>query len=477
MTITRQIASGGMSEVYEGTRGSQRVAVKLLHAASQASRNLLQALVHEAELMQRLRHPNLLEVLDAGQVSTDAYFIVMPYAAGGTLRQRLADLKARGKQMSELEALQIAHCVASALEYVHAQGIVHRDIKPSNILFMAPRAPAKLGDFGVAVEVEEALVHVKPRARSLVLGTPEYAAPEQAQGHTDVRADLYALGIVLYEMLAGAPPFRGRSLAETTALHATAPLPALPRRVSPQTLNVLARATAKNPLQRFQSAREMRQALEQVIATLPLHALIDPLQQGARRFVVPALSVVVAVVLVMLSLLVLLVVLLTNRLESHLGAERTWSFPPIGVENRLSQSEAQRVADRVLREATLGALAIPRVVLGPTRNRVELELQVLSVGSLEAVLWVGDRDGIPAVALVRLGAGRPPLLSDVLESAVNRGLVTAWQRHGYQVRNLAITPSGEMIFTLLGPASGTPPVNTSTAKPPADQASSPTQSR
>lgn len=452
ITLTRQIASGGMSEVYEGTRGAQRVAVKLLHTTSQASRSLIQALVREAELMQRLRHPNLLEVLDAGQASTDAYFIVMPYASGGTLRQYLANLKAQGKQMSELEALQIAHCVANALEYIHAQGIVHRDVKPSNILFLSQRTSAKLSDFGVAIEVEEALVRAKQGMHILVFGTPEYAAPEQAQGRADVRTDIYALGIVLYEMLAGAPPFRGRDPSETIALHANAPLPTLTRRVSPKTLQIIARATAKNPLHRFQSAHEMRQALERAIASLPIHVLLDLTRRGLR-YVLPVIMGISAIAFAAACLIALSATILLNRIENHLGAERTWSFPPVGLENRVSQLDAQRIADQVIREATLGTVAVSRVALGPTNNRVELELTVLGMSLVNTVLWVTEHDGIPVVALVSLGSSRPSLISDALEQAVNRGLTRAWQRYGYRLNSLVITPSGDMIFTLVGPHS------------------------
>lgn len=450
ITLVRLIAGGGMSEVYEGLRGDQRVAVKLLHATSQVSRNFVQALVHEAELMQRLQHPNLLEVLDAGQVSEEAYFIVMPYASGGTLRQRLAQLRARGKFMSEREALQIAHQVAKALEYVHAQGIVHRDIKPSNILFTDTNASAKLADFGVATELEEAL---RSNARALVLGTPEYASPEQARGHADVRADLYALGIVLYEMLSGAPPFQGKTPNETLSLHATAPLPSLPRSVSPQTLNVLLKATAKNPLHRFQSAREMRQAIEKALAHLPIEQVRRVFSQ-ALRLVLFAASLIAVALVGLLLILVLAVNVLASRLEAHLSADRTWSFPPLGVENRLSQVDAQRIVNQLLGEITPGIVSVSHVALGPANNRVAVGLNIMSVIHVEVAFWLTSMDGIPKVEVASLS---PALLlwpvDNVLEGAINRGVLTAWQRHGYRLTSLVISPSGEMIYTLAGPLS------------------------
>lgn len=450
ITLVRLIATGGMSEVHEGTREGRRVAIKLLSAASQTSRNLAQALVREAELMRRLNHPSLVEVLDAGQLSADAYFIVMPYAAGGTLRQRLAELKAQGRLMSEREALKIAHRVASALEHMHAQGVIHRDVKPSNMLFMTARAAVKLADFGVAAEVEEVLVRPETAGASIVLGTPEYAAPEQAQGRADVRSDLYALGIVLYEMLAGAPPFCGKPPGEISELHARAPLPPLSRRVAPETRYVIARATAKNPLHRFQSAREMREAIERAIAALPMRWLGHSLGQVTRRFVLPTLAALGAAALALAIAFSVLTSVWANRLEAYLSAEQTWSLPAVGVEHRLAPSEAQRVVGQAVEQATRGWVTVSEVVFGPTNNRVELRLRALSngPGPMSVVLWLTASEGIPGIAIASIGPLRPPVISDTIEDAVNRGVLTAWQRLGHRLRSLAITPEGEMIYIL-----------------------------
>lgn len=448
--LTRLVASGGMSVVYEGVCRGQRVAVKVLNAASQVSRGIAQALVYEAELMQRLRHPDLLEVLEAGQINEDTYFIVMPYATGGTLRQRLSDLKARGDWMSEREALLIAHRVACALEHIHAQGIVHRDIKPSNILFMEPGASAKLADFGVATEIEESL---RKRGHTLVLGTPEYAAPEQSQGHADVRSDLYALGIVLYEMLAGVPPFYGGSAREIAALHAAAPLPPLPRPVSSWTWAVIVRATAKSPLHRFQSAREMRLALERALVLSPVAHFKRSLLQRVRHVLLPIVGWVGAVALVGLIVLALGISALANRVETYLSDESTWVFPPTGVENRLSDSEAYYLTDHAVESVTGGLLRVSRLIFGPANNRVKLELSFLSVGSLEVVFWLVVRDGLPEVEIVSIGLGNFPVISGVLEEAINRGLTASWQRHGYRLSMLAIKPEGEMIYIVEGPVS------------------------
>ncbi|MFN3373848.1 MAG: serine/threonine-protein kinase [Chloroflexus sp.] len=449
VALIRPIAAGGMSEVYEGLRGKQRVAIKLLHAASQTSQNLARALVHEAELMQRLRHPNLIEVLDAGQLSDDTYFIIMPYAAGGTLQQRLADLKTRNRLMSERDALRVARCVASALEYVHAEGVIHRDIKPSNILFMTTRNAAKLADFGVAENVEEAVIRAGAANRPLVLGTPKYAAPEQAQGRADVRSDIYALGIVLYEMLSGAPPFEGESPGELARLHATASLPSLTRWVSPDTLNVIARATAKNPLYRFQSAREMREAIERAIVWLPARQLGRDLQRAARRFVLPLLAAVGAAVLLLTCICSILVMIFADRLETYLSAEQTWSLPAAGVENRLSRSEAQRIAGAAAEHATFGLMTVSDVVLGPTTNRVELGLRVFWSEPVSMVVWLTAPDGIPSITVVSIGPARLPVISDAIEGAVNRGVLVSWQRLGRRLRSIAITPGGEMIYVLV----------------------------
>ncbi|RMG62987.1 MAG: serine/threonine protein kinase [Chloroflexi bacterium] len=448
IALIRQIATGGMSEVYEGRRGKQRVAIKLFRPVSQTSQNLARALVREAELMQRLHHPNLIEVLDAGQLSDDTYIIIMPYAAGGTLQQRLADLKKRNQRMSERDALRVARCVASALEYVHAEGIIHRDIKPSNILFMATRGAAKLADFSVAENVEEAVIPAGAAGQLLVLGTPKYAAPEQAQGRADVRSDIYGLGIVLYEMLAGAPPFESESPSELVRLHATASLPPLVRQVSAETLNVIARATAKNPLYRFQSAREMREAIERAIVWLPARQLERALQQAARRFVLPLLAAVGAAALLLICACLILAMIVADRLEGYLSAEQTWSLPAAGVENRLSRSEAQRIAGAAAEHVTFGLMTVSDVVLGPTTNRVELGLRVFWSQPVSMVVWLTAPDGIPSIIVVSIGASDLPVISDAIEDAVNRGVLVSWQRLGRRLRSIAITPDGEMIYVL-----------------------------
>ncbi len=202
--VQREIGAGGMATVYlaRDVKHDRDVALKVLRADLAAAIGTDRFLA-EVQIAARLDHPHILTLIDSGSAD-GALFYVMPYVRGESLRARLA----RERQLPLDDALSIARQIASALDYAHSQGVVHRDIKPENILLH--EGEAVLADFGIALAMAEAGV-TRLTQTGLSLGTPQYMSPEQATGERtiDARSDIYSLGAVLYEMLAGVPPVTG----------------------------------------------------------------------------------------------------------------------------------------------------------------------------------------------------------------------------------------------------------------------------
>ncbi|HZS02548.1 MAG TPA: protein kinase [Chloroflexota bacterium] len=256
--LLKELGRGGFATVYQGyDAGLERyVALKVLHPELTRDEVALRRFQREAMAVARMRHANIIIVYEFGEdpVSGSAY-IVMEYVEGDTLKGRL------GKPIPLAETQRIIGDVASALDYAHNRGVIHRDIKPANIL-ITNENQVVLADFGIALLAQNS----SSLTRGL-LGTPQYMAPEQALGEPiDARSDLYALGIVLYEMLAGQPPFRGDSPLATLALQVNAPLPKL-RATNPAVPEaveaMIERALAKDPAQRYPTAAEFRAALQE----------------------------------------------------------------------------------------------------------------------------------------------------------------------------------------------------------------------
>src|SRR5216684_5153115 len=260
-TIDRELGRGGMATVYvaEDLRHSRQVAVKVLRpdvAAAVGAERFLR----EIAIAARLTHPHVLPLLDSGQAAGSLYY-VMPFVRGETLRERLV----REPRLPLKDALGIARELGAGLDYAHREGFVHRDVKPENVLLADGHAV--LADFGIARAIFRAGgEHVTEVG--LAIGTPEYMSPEQAAGdrELDGRCDEYALACVVYEMLAGEPPFSGDSARAIVARHLSEPpTPLRARRPdAPAAVEqALARALAKAPADRFASVAEFTVALEQ----------------------------------------------------------------------------------------------------------------------------------------------------------------------------------------------------------------------
>jgi serine/threonine protein kinase len=263
--ILEQLGEGGMALVYKAydTRLETDVAVKVIRTENILPSVLDRALKRferEAKALARLTHPNIVKVTDFGEYEGKPY-LVMPFLPGGTLKQRM------GKAMPWREAIQLLLPISEALDYAHSQGMVHRDVKPSNIL-LTERGQPMLTDFGIAkmLDLEETQ---DLTGTSATVGTPEYMAPEQITAKSvDHRADIYALGIVFYEMITGKRPYTADTPMAVLIMHARDPLPN-PKKYVPglpdSVEKILLKTLAKRPEDRYQTMEELAAAFKRIL--------------------------------------------------------------------------------------------------------------------------------------------------------------------------------------------------------------------
>src|SRR3989454_1320242 len=249
-----------MATVYlaQDLKHHRKVAIKVLEPELAAALGP-ERFLREIEIAAGLNHPHILPLYDSGESGASLYY-VMPYVEGETLRDRLN----RERQLPLEDALRITRDVADALSYAHDHDVVHRDIKPENILFQA--AHAVVSDFGIARAIRAA-AGGSLTATGIAIGTPAYMSPEQASGGgpIDGRSDVYSLACVMYEMLAGEPPYTGASAQVVIAKRFTDPVPSVRRlreTIPPAVDAAIMRALAKAPADRFGTPAEFAQALD-----------------------------------------------------------------------------------------------------------------------------------------------------------------------------------------------------------------------
>jgi serine/threonine-protein kinase PpkA len=265
--IEGEIGEGAMASVYLATQRSleRKVALKVMAAALAADPSFCERFLREGKTLARLSHPHTVTIHDIGNVG-ELYYMAMEYLPNGTLKERIA------AGMTPEQGVTLIRQIASALGYAHAQGLVHRDVKPANILFRAD-GTAVLSDFGIAKSLDDRTQFTQA---GFAVGTPSYMSPEQARGQEiDGRADLYALGVVLYEILVGELPYNGTDALSTALAHLTEPLPELPVHHG-RYQGVLRKLLAKDPADRFPDAAALLLALDQLPADSPEATLVRP---------------------------------------------------------------------------------------------------------------------------------------------------------------------------------------------------------
>ena len=259
--VDRELGSGGMATVYlaEDIRHQRQVAIKVFRpelALTLGPRRFL----NEVQVAARLQHPNILALLDSGEANGFLYY-VMPFVDGRSLRERLLD----EKTLSIRDSVRILMEVVDALAEAHRQGIVHRDVKPDNIMLSGRHALVM--DFGIAKAVNESAIGGKVTTMGFALGTPAYMAPEQTLGGPDIdqRSDIYAVGVMAYEMLTGSVPFVEADLRMLFAAHLTVQpekVRSAKPEVSPALEEIVLKCLAKQPRDRWQSAEDLLSQLE-----------------------------------------------------------------------------------------------------------------------------------------------------------------------------------------------------------------------
>ncbi|HUS28557.1 MAG TPA: serine/threonine-protein kinase [Kofleriaceae bacterium] len=289
--IRSAIGAGGMGAVYRGKQLTmdREVAIKVIKSTVVADREVAKRFLREARLSSRLVSGNIVTVFDSGQTDDGSLYLVMELIDGKTL----ASVIAASSPITSRRVASIGRQLCDALETAHELGIVHRDLKPHNVMVLSTalgRDQIKVLDFGLAKSITgDSMSQIT--ATHAMLGTPAYMAPEQIEnGMIDGRTDLYAVGCILYEMLAGRPPFQAAQITALFAMHLGEAPPPLPADVPPTLARTVMRLLEKSPDARFASAAELRAVLDEVSPATPVTGVpvVSAAALSAARPVAPA---------------------------------------------------------------------------------------------------------------------------------------------------------------------------------------------
>ncbi len=361
--VLEKIGAGGMGVVYRAhdEKLDRDAALKVLPAGALADEAARKRFQQEALALSHLNHPNICTIYEIGEAEGQTY-IAMEFVKGRSL-----SAMARGEGLAAETAVRYGAQIADALVHAHERGVVHRDLKSSNVI-VTPAGRAKVLDFGLAKRLHEGRAEEATRTQGslteagTVVGTLHYIAPEVLEGGlADGRSDIWALGVVLYEMATGRLPFEGQTaFAVSSAILREPPAP-LPERVPAGLRGVIQRCLAKEPAQRYQTAAEVRAVLEAASSGVIVAAAAPP-RTAARRWVLAA-AAVAAIALVIAALLGLNVGRLRDRTMGRSGAPRIESLAVLPLENFSRDPEQEFFADGMTEQlitdlSKIGALRV-----------------------------------------------------------------------------------------------------------------------
>ncbi len=479
--IKAEVGRGGMATVYRGYQPSlnRAVAVKVLAGDLARDPDFRQRFQREAHAVAQLAHPHILPVYDFGEdPATGVVYLVTQFVDGGTLVSRMNGPQTGGGPMPPTEAARIAAQIARALAFAHAAGVIHRDVKPGNVL-MTSDGNSLLSDFGIA----KIMAETRMTRTGTSLGTPAYMSPEQAQGMTvDHRSDIYALGVMLYEMLAGALPFQADTPVALLHQHVATPPPPLRERVPgvPRSLEkIVMRALAKDPNDRYATAGEFAAALEAEatgerkrlglrLGRKETPALVPTVNPGGETSVAgpvpgtPPVAVVrprtpprltrilktqqvgrvaggvgrwfLRTALVVLAALCIVGILLLVGAAFALGAvaeqslaKQPWAFDKLepGYRESVACADLANNVSQTLQPYTLDALTNVEVVCRPP-DTVELSARFRGAPVSTQVRIQRTAKGVPTIRWERLNDVPLYIVGGIVSDGVNRGLVKAW---------------------------------------------------
>lgn len=298
--LQRQLGEGGMGTVYAGvhTGIGQRVAIKLLRPELCADTKQVQRFFDEARLVSMVSHPGLIKIMDFDKTDDGRIYIVMELLEGESLYSRLETHRQGGQTLSSEVTLRLVRQITSALSAVHQKGIVHRDLKPENIFIVPdPDTPsgerAKILDFGIA-RLEDCAGEGRRTTTGVALGTPTYMAPEQCEGRPQLtdRVDVYALAVLWFELLTGAPPFRAESASAIMRQHLVKTPPPLPPSVTPEIGALIQSMLAKEPEQR-PSMADVALKLDRMFgaSSARVSQVVEPRSRVSRRVIAASIAV------------------------------------------------------------------------------------------------------------------------------------------------------------------------------------------
>lgn len=281
--IEEMLGQGGMSAVYKATDPNLKrvVAIKVIHSHLSSDKDFVKRFEEEAAAVAQLRHPGIIQVHDFNR-DDDTYYMVLEFVPGETFQDHLKRLTDQGRKLSPTKAAEYMAAICDAVDYAHQRGMVHRDIKPANLM-LNTLGQAILMDFGIAKIVGSQ----RHTATGAVVGTAMYMSPEQIKGEQpDRRTDIYSLGVTLFEMVGGRPPFEADSAMTLMMMHMHDPVPnvkALNPDVPDALVNVINKALAKDPNDRYQTAAQMAAALRNIHGRAPSMTAVEDATMNAAR--------------------------------------------------------------------------------------------------------------------------------------------------------------------------------------------------